>query len=927
MKHSNLKFPCLIAALYFGMNVSAQETPKDTLKTQQIEEVVMIGYGTRKKVDNTTAISSINSEELMKTKVLNATQAIQGKAAGVQVTASDLPGAAPTILIRGLGTVLSGRNPLYVVDGLFVDGIGNINSNDILTYDILKDASALAIYGNRGANGVVIITTKSGKGKIRVEYDGFTGVRVPLKKVKMAGSNLFANYSNTALGSTKYSQDQPVNTDWFKTITRVGTYNQHNISISGSGEGAKYFLSLSNYDEKSILKGSDYNRTTVRTNNEFKIAKKITLTQTLSVAFVNNTPKPLGAFTTAYKQSPIVPVFFPDGTYGVSFVGANGFASQTGSKFNNVGNPLAQLDLNNERSKSLQLQGGLKLDMNIYKDLKFTSQFSGEFYDAKAYAFDNGVRLLGENPPGFTNRLSNTKEDYYNWSLTNYLTYNKKFAEIHDVEATVGTETTVKDGINRLSLVRNNVLAVQNYWDIAETNYANPDLVNLESVNQNENRTLSYFARAQYKLMNRYLLTATFRRDGSSQFTNGNKWGNFPSFGAGWVISEESFLKDISVLNLLKLRAGWGRLGNQNVPLNILPFASGTGYNYSFGGGSNSNGNTINKIIDPNLTWEITEETNGGIDFELLNRRLSGSVDLYDKKTKNIILALLPSSPTGISTEGFAQLGQVSNKGYEISLSWKDKIGENWSYSLGANYSNNKNNLDAISDVNISPIRGGDLGNGQFTKYFSSDSVGQPLGSFYLWEVSGYDANGNFTYTDTNGNGQTGKNDEKDRKYFGSYIPTSTMGVNIDLNYKNIDFSVSGYGAYGFSVYNGKKAQRFVDENIEYSVATNYAGPGNLNAGNPAPSNTVPIASNYYLESGDFFRINSITLGYSLSKPVEYISSLRFYVSSLNPFITQKFTGFSPELNGDGNPYRSPGIELDAYPTLRSFLFGLNIKF
>lgn len=927
MKHSNLKFPCLIAALYFGMNVSAQETPKDTLKTQQIEEVVMIGYGTRKKVDNTTAISSINSEELMKTKVLNATQAIQGKAAGVQVTASDLPGAAPTILIRGLGTVLSGRNPLYVVDGLFVDGIGNINSNDILTYDILKDASALAIYGNRGANGVVIITTKSGKGKIRVEYDGFTGVRVPVKKVKMAGSNLFANYSNTALGSTKYSQDQPVNTDWFKTITRVGTYNQHNISISGSGEGAKYFLSLSNYDEKSILKGSDYNRTTVRTNNEFKIAKKITLTQTLSVAFVNNTPKPLGAFTTAYKQSPIVPVFFPDGTYGVSFVGANGFASQTGSKFNNVGNPLAQLELNNERSKSLQLQGGLKLDMNIYKDLKFTSQFSGEFYDFKAYAYDNGVRLLGENPPGFTNRLSNTKEDYYNWSLTNYLTYNKKFAEIHDVEATVGTETTVKDGTNRLSLVRNNVLAVQNYWDVAGTNYANPDLVNLESVNQNENRTLSYFARAQYKLMNRYLLTATFRRDGSSQFTNGNKWGNFPSFGAGWVISEESFLKDISVLNLLKLRAGWGRLGNQNVPLNILPFASGTGYNYSFGGVSNSNGNTINKIIDPNLTWEITEETSGGIDFELLNRRLSGSVDLYDKKTKNIILALLPSSPTGISTEGFAQLGQVSNKGYEVSLSWKDKIGENWSYSLGANYSNNKNNLDAISDVNISPIRGGDLGNGQFTKYFSSESVGQPLGSFYLWEVSGYDANGNFTYTDTNGNGQTGSNDEKDRKYFGSYIPTSTMGVNIDLNYKNIDFSVSGYGAYGFSVYNGKKAQRFVDENIEYSVATNYAGPGNLNAGNPAPSNTVPIASNYYLESGDFFRINSITLGYSLLKPVEYISSLRFYVSSLNPFITQKFTGFSPELNGDGNPYRSPGIELDAYPTLRSFLFGLNIKF
>lgn len=928
MKHSKLKFPCLIAALYFGINVSGQETPRDTtLKEQNIEEVVMIGYGTRKKVDNTTSISSINSEEITKTKVLNATQAIQGKAAGVTVTASDLPGSTPTILIRGLGTVQSGRQPLYVVDGLFVENINNINTNDILTYDILKDASALAIYGNRGSNGVIIITTKSGKGKIRLEYDGFTGVRMPLKKVKMAGSNLFANYNNLALGSTKFSQDQPVNTDWFKTITRVGTYNQHNISVSGSSDVAKYYLSLSNYDEKAILKGSDYNRTTIRTNNEFKIAKKITLTQTLSVAFVNNTPKPLSAFTTAYKQSPIVPVYFADGSYGVSFVGANGFADQNGgSQFNNVGNPLAQLELNNERAKSLQLQGGLKLDMNIFQDLKFTSQFSGEYYDFKKYSYDNGFRLPGGGTATFQNRLTNEKQDYYNWSLTNYLTYNKKFADVHDIEATLGTETTVKDGTNTLAFVRDNVLGTQNYWDVSGTNYLD-NLQSLISINGNENRTLSYFARAQYKLMNRYLLTATFRRDGSSQFSDGNKWGNFPSFGAGWVVSEENFLKDNSFLNLLKLRGGWGRLGNQNVGLNILPFASGVSYNYSFGGASIANGNTINKIIDPNLSWEITEESSGGLDFEMLNRRLYGSFDIYQRITKNIILALRPYGPTGISDSGNAPLGQVSNKGFEFSLGWKDKIGEDWSYSVNANYSNNKNNLDNIADANVSPIEGGGLNNGQFTKLFSSATVGQPLGSFYLWEVNGYDADGNFTYADTNGNGVTGSNDQQDRKFFGSYIPTSTMGVNVNLNYKSIDLSVNGYGAFGFKVYNGKKAQRFSGENIEYSLATDYAGSLNLGAENPAPFNAVPLASDYYLESGDFFRVNNISLGYSLTKPVEYISSLRFYVSAINPFITQEFSGFSPELNGDGNPYGSAGIELDAYPTLRSFLFGMNIKF
>lgn len=929
MKHKNLKYPCLIAALYFGMNVNAQETSQDTIpKEQKIEEVVMIGYGSRKKVDNTTAITSLNSEEVTRTKVLNATQAIQGKAAGVTVVASDLPGSTPTILIRGLGTVLGGRTPLYVVDGLFVDNINNINSNDILSYDILKDASALAIFGNRGANGVVIITTKSGKGKgITVEYDGFTGVRMPLKKVKMAGSNLFSAYNNLALGSTKFSQDQPINTDWFDVITRTGTYDQHNISISGSSEFAKYFLSLSNYDEQSILKGTDYNRSTIRTNNEFKITKGITVSQNLSIAFTNTTPKPLGAFTSAYRQSPIVPVYFSDGVYGASIVGANGFASPTGnSQFNNVGNPLAQIELNNEKQKFMQLQGGLKLDMNLIKDLKFTSQFSGEYYNFKSFIYDNGVRTLGQTPASFSNRLTNENKDYYNWSLTNYLTYAKTFGNVHDVEATVGTETTAKTGYNTVKFIRDNVRELSDYWDLVGTDYLD-NLQSFNSENGNDNRTVSYFARAQYKLMNRYLLTATIRRDGSSQFQDGRKWGNFPSFGAAWIVSEESFLKNVSVLNLLKFRAGWGRLGNQNVPLNYLPFASGTAYNYSFGGSSVDNGNTINQVIDPNLTWEITEETSGGVDFELLDRKLKGSFDLYNKITTNIILKTLPAGPIGISDPGYSHMGEVSNKGFEIFLGWNDNINENFSYSINANYSNNQNTLESLTNQNVDKIIGGNLGNGQDVKYFGPEAVGQPLGSFYLWETNGFDEEGNMTYLDTNGNGITGSADATDRKFFGSYIPKSILGVNLGVNYKMIDLSVNGYGTFGAKVYNGKKAQRFAGENIEYDIATDYWTTDNTSAQNPAPFNAVPIASTYYLESGDFFRINNITLGYSLNKPAEYISSLRFYVSAINPFIAQKFSGFSPELNADGDPYKLTGVELDAYPTLRSFVFGMNIKF
>lgn len=927
MKQTGLKWSALVAVFYFGMSVDAQQAKDTVTKENKIEEVVMIGYGSRKKVDNTTSISTINADEVTKTKVLNATQAIQGKAAGVTVVASDLPGSTPTVIIRGLGTALSGRNPLYVVDGLFVSNINNINSNDILTYDILKDASALAIYGNRAANGVIIITTKTGKGKgISVEYDGYTGIRMPLKRVKMAGSNLFAYYTNTALGATKFSQDQPINTDWFKAITRVGTYNNHNVSLSGASESAKYFLSLSNYDEKSILNGTDYNRTTVRTNNEFKIRKGIVVTQNFSVTFTNVTPKPLSAFTAAYKQSPIVPVYFPDGQYGVSIVGADGFASPTGtSQFNNVGNPVAELAFNDERQKSYLMQGGLKVDIDIVKHLKFTSQFSGEYYNYKSYNFDGQQRLIGQAAANYTNLLTNNQQDYFNWILTNYFTYAQKFG-IHDIEATVGTEAAVKDGTNTLEYLRKNVIANSNYYDVSGTNYLD-QLLSLTSVNGNKNTTNSYFARAQYKLMNRYLLSATIRRDGSSQFSKGQKWGTFPSFGVGWIISDESFLKNSNFISLLKLRGGWGRLGNQNIPTNYLPFATGTNYNYSFNNSANSSGTTIDKIFDPNLSWEVTEESSAGLDFEFLSRKIKGSFDVYNRETKNIILAAIPISTSGISNSGLSHLGSVRNRGLEAMISYDGKVNNDWSYNLSGNYSYNKNELTSLRSSNVSPIRGGGLGNGQYTKLLDQSAVGQPLGSFYLWEVSGIDANGNLTYVDTNGNGKTGADDATDRKFFGSYIPTSTYGINVGFKYKNVDFSANGYGTLGSKVYNGKKAQRFSGENVEYNVATNFYSATNTGSSNPAAFNSVPIASNYYLESGDFFRINNLTLGYTLTKSVDYLKSLRLYVSAINPFIFQKFSGFSPELNADGNPYGNTGVELDAYPTVRSFVFGLNLQF
>lgn len=922
----------------FGdLTISASSEMSVVMKVaiNELDDVVVIGYGTRKKIDNTASTVSLTGEEVNNRKVLNASQAIQGKAAGVQITSSDVPGSSPSVVIRGLGTALGGRNPLYIVDGLPVDNINNINSNDIVTYDVLKDASALAIYGNRGANGVIIITTKKGDSdKMTVEYDGFIGFRTPLERVKMAGSNKFSRYSNIALGTTTFSQDQAINTNWFDEITRTGVYSQNNISVGGSSNTVKYFFSAGLYDEKAILNDLDYKRITLRNNNEIKISDKLSIVQSINMGITESNPKPLSAFTNAYKQSPIVPVYFASGKYGVPFVGENGFASETGSSFNNVGNPVAQLNFFNEEQNNFNLQGGLTLNYKITDAFKFTSQFSAEYNNWKNYNFQDSRNIWLSQDPTRTeeeydpnspiNLLTKSRSSFFNWNLSNFITYNKILAEKHDLEVTLGTETNIAGSQEFFSASRRNVPSNSNYWAL---NFATSNLSDvINNTVTNERRLLSYFGRAQYKLMDRYLITATLRRDGTSQYQKDYRWGNFPSFGLGWIITNESFLNNSDFINFIKLRGGWGRLGNQNVPLNRQAFTSNL--NSTLGGSIIYSGNTINSQVDPSLSWEITEEASAGIDFTLLNNKLKGTFDVYDKRTKNLILFVDSYLTAGTSQSSPGHVGEVTNKGVEFSLRWDDKIGDNFSYWIGGNISSNKNNLESISNPNVSFSQGGGLGNGQYTKLLSFEAVGQPLGSFFMWEYAGLDEAGQMQFF--NADGDIVSEDQltvDDRKFVGSVIPKSVYGISLGVNYKNIDFSVDGYGTSGSKVYNGKKAQRFSGENIEYDIATDFWTPNNTSASNPAPFNSVPVASTYYLESGDFFRINNITLGYTFPKVSENISSIRVYANAINPFIFQKFSGFSPELNNDGNPYGSQGIEIDAYPTVKSFVFGVNLKF
>lgn len=927
LKINKLGFESISSIVTTGFMIIVLQPTKDT----QLQDIIVIGYGGRKETDNTGAISQLTADDISKSKVLNATQAIQGKAAGVQVIGTDVPGSAPSLIIRGIGTFGADRTPLYVVDGIPTKNITNINNNDIATFDVLKDASSLAIYGNQAANGVVLITTKKGKSETtQIEYDGFFGIRTALRKVKMADSNQFANYSNIAENNSRFSTNQNYNTNWYDEITRLGTYSSNNLSLSASTNKISYLFSLSYYKEEGILEGLDFNRITLRNNNDYKLSDKLKIIQTLSVSFSNSSPKPLSAFTAAYRQSPLVPVKYPNGRWGMPIIGADGQSSTTGTLFNNVSNPVAQLFYFNEEQKSLLLQGSIGLEYKIIPDLKYTSRLGVEYNNFKKFSYSPSRELwLADDPTRLVanysssdpiNELTTARSDYFNWNFDNYLTYNKKIADIHDVELTVGMSAQEFGSTEILEAKGKNVPENSNYWSLNLSTSLSDNLVTKHFIGNRKN-LIGYFARFQYTLMNKYLVTGTIRRDGSSQFGNSNKWGNFPSFGLGWVISKEDFLNDNKNINYLKLRGGWGRLGNQNVPINQQTFNSGAGYSYDFGGALYS-GTTIGAFIDPTLGWEITEEISIGVDFKALNNKLSGSLDWYNKTTSNVILNVTPPITVGTGSTP-SHSGEITNKGYEISARWDDSINENLKYWIGGNYSNNNNKVSNVFNPLAILQTGGEIDNGQYTKQLAE---GQPLGSFYLFEVAGYDTSGKFTYFDKAGN-ITSNPTELDRKFFGSSLPTYYYGINFGLEYKKIDFSIDGYGVGGNQVYNGKKAQRFGYENIEAAVATNFWTSSNTTAPNPAAFNSIPLSSNYYLESGAFFRINNITLGYTLPKFTTNISSLRIYASAINPFIIQKFSGFTSELNGNGDPMNTQGIERNAYPTLSSFSIGANIKF
>ncbi|MBC7744170.1 MAG: TonB-dependent receptor [Flavobacterium sp.] len=906
------------------------------LKTssEMLEQVVVVGYGTQRRKDVTGSVGQVKGEDIAREPVLSPTQAIQGKVAGVQIISSGAPNSNPTVRVRGTGTMLAGANPLYVVDGVITDDIRNINSSDIVTMDILKDASATAIYGMRAANGVLLITTKKGKsGAMVIEYNGTTGLKQASNLVNMAGANQYAGYINEAnvfYGNgdvliTPALLQSGANTDWYNAILKTGFQQNHNISLSGGGEKNTYFFSAGYFTDAGIIKTNDFDRFTLRANNEYQVKEWLKFSGLASFSRFNVREVNLDAFNVAYRAAPYVASKIGD-LYGNT------------SLSNNVGNPLLNLEKNHDQGLGNRIQGTFALDLTPLKWLSLRSSFGVDldFYKNQVYGYrflntgENNVFITeGGNQLRTNSGLGVTNNNSNRWVWDNTATANKTFGD-HTFSLLVGT-TAERFEFNSLSGTRINVPENRDQWFLGA---GSPQGANNNNTGDKATRN-SYISRLNYSFADRYLLTATFRADGTSRFPSQNRWGYFPSVGLGWNLINESFLKNQNTITALKLRGSYGQVGNDQIPTSTyFPLAS-INQPYIFNG-SEYLGISFDQLPDKNVKWETTKEYDFGIDFGFLNNRLTGTVDYYNKKTEDALINILIPGILGDADNLFTtNASNFSNRGVELGLNWNTKSSTVWGYSIGINGAYNKNEITGLNGGQAL-FDGGVASQGLVTK---SDN-NQPIGSFFVRQADGIfqtaeeiaasaqkDAKpGDLRYKDLNGDGNI---TDDDRDFAGSYQPKFTYGINGTANYSVFDISVSTYGTAGGKIYNAKRAARSDSkDNIETDIAQNRWTPNNTQTGIPR-ANLDPLpASTYFIEKGDFFRINNITLGYTLPKTflTKYnIGKIRAFIQAQNLATFTGYSGFTPEISGGSA--LSGGLESSIYPTTRTYAFGVNVGF
>jgi TonB-dependent starch-binding outer membrane protein SusC len=902
------------------INISLQSIAKIS------DAVVVVGYGTSRKRDLTGSSINIKGAEIANLPALSATQAIQGKAAGVQIINSGAPGSAPNVRIRGTGSILGGVNPLYVVDGIITQDIRNINSADILSIDVLKDASSTAIYGARAANGVILITTKAGsKTRFTINYNAFAGVRLLTRKIEMAGPNLFTVYSNEAANAPAIlSTDITGSTDWYDAITRPAIFQNHSLSVSGGKNKYRYFVSGGYLNEDGILEDNNYQRFTLRLNHDFTLSSKLKIGNTLGFSHYKSENKPFSLFSQAYNAAPIFNYLNADGTYG-------------NTDKSDVGNPYATLKTTNSRSYGIRGTGVLWGEYQIIKGLSFRSSFgidaeqnNGWNYTPAYFTYlPNGATAGQKNEKA---DLNFSKDSIYHWTWDNYFTYDKKIGTDHALKLTAGHTAERRNGwSNNANIADGNIANNKNAWVLNFKDTAGGQQ-NVRTPIGNYFHRESYFIRANYVYRDKYLLNATYRRDGSSNFSPNNKWGNFPALGLGWIVSKEKFMEDQKIFDYLKLRTSYGLVGNDVVAAGAFELYP-TERLYSYFGSNRIDGANVTGIKDPNLKWEVAKEFDMGLEFTTYNKKLTGEIDYYYKRATDA-LYIIGIPALGFGNQFVTNAADVLNQGIELSLGWNSSFAKDFTYSLKGNITFNKNKVQNLG-IGQALFDGG-LGNGNTS---TITTVGQEIGTFWVYKTNGIfqtDAEvtayphlvnaqpGDFKIVDINADGSI---NEKDKYYAGSYQPKVYYGFSASINWRQFDFGVDIFGNAGNKVYNAKKGLRFGGNyNVEYAVATNRWIPGSGINDYPRAYNGTATVSDYFVESGSFVRINNIAVGYSFKskkdKPV--FKNLRVYANAQNPFLVSKYTGFTPELPG---PATASGIELNAYPVSASYTLGVNVQF
>ena len=953
---NTLKATSMIAVIFLftGYQELSAQAKKDSIKERQIDEVVMIGYGTAKKVDLTSSVATVKSTEIVKTPAGQAAQALQGKVAGVQISSFGSPGDTPKINIRGIRSLQGDNQPLYVVDGLFVDNIDFLNSNDIQDFTILKDASASAIYGVKAANGVVVITTKGGSynKKSKISYDTYFGVQKASNVLKMANAEQFANFAlesgnaseissiDAAIQRFGRSRINPylpdVNTDWYKETLRLATIQNHSLSVDGGTDKIAYSLGGDFFTQDGILKmKNSFERFNIRAKIDAKATNWLTVGGIINYSRSEKYDDESSAWQQIYYAVPIMPV------YDYSYTGAypNPYADAQLLGYRDHQNPFATLDNVDRLGIRKRLTFNTYADVSILpKELNFKSALS---YNSRKD--DERIMVLPYYVSGsFQRTLDQSSIDRNNISYENYiwdntLTWNKTFGK-HNITLMGGTSFSDESYLNvRASGKFYKGSPFSRYdestWYMFNTD---PDTRTVNDSDANDvalqpyrfYRT-SYFGRLSYKYDNKYIVYGTIRNEGSNKFPDQKKI-NLPAFGASWVVSEESFMKDISWINLFKLRAGWGRLANDAVAANraSTPTATTSIFNDQL-----STGYYFSTFKD-NVKREYTEETNVGLSSEFFNRHLTLEVDYFVKDTKNLVIPVLPIVGTEVS---FANVGSMRNKGYEISAGWKGKIGNDIGYFINANYSNIKNEMTSLNGQSFI-----NRGEPEFQQRLV---VGQPIDVFYGWVVNGVYQNtseitsdptaqyainnqgtaikpGYFKFKDMNGDG---KIDSDDRVYLGSPVPTYYFGGSLGMNYKNWDLSVAFYGQGGNKILARNRGEviKTPGRNIDAEVAINrWHGEGTSNEF-PSSEGYRQLwnqrMSGFWLEDGDFIRIQNIQLGYTLKS--SSLPEMRFSITADRPFLWSKSNNLmNPEVGNNG-------VDTTTYPTPSVFTFGYSIKF